>query len=106
MLAKYDKIVSLLEVVRVNGFYISYYFYCPVTQKRVIATLPFEPYSGKITFTYKEILLHPIKSYQKYYHTPVVVYDPNNEESILLKAFMQVQNKFQWHDEHGRFVCM
>jgi hypothetical protein len=106
MQTHYDKIVSLVEVVKINSSYISYYFYCPITKKRVISTLPFEPYSGKITFSYKEILLHPIKSYHKYYHTPIVVYDANTEETILLKAFAKVQHQFEWHNEKQSFICM
>lgn len=70
----HQNINNLLEYVKVDSFSIVCHFKCKETNKRVISTVAFEPYEGKIAFTWQDILFHPIKSYNRYYHTPITIY--------------------------------
>ena len=103
---KEDEIRNLLEYVKVDTHTVTCYFKCPQTNKRVISVVAFEPYDGKIEFSYKDILLHPIQSYHRYYHTPIVIYGHENENTIVYKAFKKVANKFRWNAQNNRYVCV
>jgi len=43
------------------------------------------------------MLLHPIKSYNRYYHTPIKIYGDDCQETIVLKAFEKVSKYFEWN---------
>lgn len=94
----HKNIISLLEYVRIDRFSVICYFKCHKSDKSIVSKVPFEPYSGKITFTFKEIMMHPFKSYNKYYHTPIVIYANEADETIVLKAFEKVSHYFTWND--------
>ena len=79
-----DNITSLLEYIKVDKFYISCHFRCRVTNKIVISTVPFEPYEGKIELSWQDIVFHPIQSWDKYYHTPITIYNSENEDTIVV----------------------
>ncbi len=97
-------IVSLIESVQVDKLYISCHFKCNIKGKTVVSTLPFEPYEGKIELTWYDILLHPIKSYNRYYHTPIIVYSDDTHETIVLKAFQKVSNYFEWNSQEKKYI--
>ena len=101
---KHKNIVSLLESIRVDEFYIVCHFRCKVKNKTIISTVPFEPYNGKIEFKWTDIVFHPIKSYKRYYHTPIIIFGDKSKETILLKAFKNVSNKFVWNKEEQKFI--
>ncbi len=104
-MSKNDKnIVSLLDHVRVDRFYVVCHFKCEVTKKVVVSTVPFEPYHGKIEITWQDILLHPIKSYHRYYHTPIVIYGNNCKDTVVLKAFEKVSEYFRWNNEEQKYI--
>ena len=99
-----ENIASLLESVKVDQFYVVCHFRCKVKDKIVVSTVPFEPYSGKIEIKWQDMLLHPIKSYDKYYHTPITIYGENCHETIVLKAFEKVAEYFKWNQEEQKYI--
>jgi len=101
---KSKKATSLLDFVRIDRHYVICHFKCKVKNKTVVSTVPFEPYDGKIEITFKEILLHPIKTYNRYYHTPITIYGENTHETIILKAFEKVSKYFIWNDQKQQYI--
>ena len=97
-------ILSLVDFVKIDKSFISCHFKCSIKDKTVISTVPFEPYDGRIEFTFQEIALHPIKSYNKYYHTPITIYGNDTQETIVLKAFKNVSNYFIWNAKEDRYI--
>ncbi len=97
-------IISLIEFVKIDKFYVSCHFKCNIKGKTVVSTVPFEPYDGKIIFTWQDILLHPVKSYNRYYHTPITIYGNDTHDTIVLKAFKKVSNYFIWNQQENRYI--
>lgn len=97
-------IVSLIEYVKIDRFYISCHFKCSVKNKVVVSTVRFEPFDGAIEFSWQDILFHPIKSYNRYYHTPITIYSNNSHNTIVLKAFKKVSNYFVWNNQENRYI--
>lgn len=97
-------IVSLLEYVKVDSFSVICYFKCKETNKSIVSSVAFEPYEGSIEFTWQELLFHPLKSYNRYYHTPITIYSNDIHETIVLKAFLKVSSHFIWSSEKNRYV--
>jgi len=106
MLISHQSINSLVEYVKVDSFSIVCHFKCKETNKRVVSTVAFEPYEGKISFSWQDILFHPIKSYNKYYHTPITIYADEIHKTIVLKAFKQVSKEFKWNDKTKSYICI
>lgn len=104
MLITNEKVILLLDYVKIDSYSVICHFKCKQTNKSVVSAVPFEPFKGKITFTYKEIFLHPIKSYNKYYHTPITIYGKQTEETIILKAFKKVARHFVWDAKKEMFI--
>jgi len=102
----YKNIVSLIDFVKIDRFYIVYHFKCKVTHKSIISSVPFEPYDGKIEISWQDMLLHPIDSYNKYYHTPITIYGEENEETIVLKAFKKVSKHFRWSQKDECYIYL
>ena len=100
----HQNIITLLEYVKIDRFSIVCHFKCKQTNKRVVSTVAFEPYAGKIEFTWMELLLHPIKSYNRYYHTPITIYSNEMDETIILKAFKKVSKHFKWSEETHSYI--
>jgi hypothetical protein len=93
----YEQILSHLERVHVDKFNVYCYFTCKDEKDRerhILSTLPFEPYEGKIELTYKDVLLHPLKSWDRYYHTPIMIYSQENQKTLVQKAFSLIEDKF------------
>ena len=86
--------LKLLEYVRIDKYTVTCSFRCPKTNKSIISVVPFEPYEGKITFSWKDLVFHPIASYKRYYHTPITIYSSQNKHTIVNKAFQQVSKRF------------
>lgn len=101
----YDQIISLLDYVKIDKTSIICHFKCKESNKEVISELSFEPYEGKIEITFKDLLLHPIESYKRYYHTPIVIYTNTTDKTIVLKAFKKVAHKFSWNSEAKQYIC-
>ena len=97
-------IMPLIEFIKIDKYHVSCSFKCSVTNRSVISVVPFEPYEGKIEFTWKEILLHPILSYNRYYHTPITIFGNNCHETIILKAFEKVAQHFVWDEKENKYV--
>jgi hypothetical protein len=104
MAIKYKHIVSLLEFVKVDKKSVICHFKCKVKNKTIISTVPFEPYDGKIIITFYDLIRHPLESYDRYYHTPITIYSNDCYETIVLKAFKQVSNKFDWNHEEQKYI--
>lgn len=102
----HNSVLPLLESVKVDKFYVVCYFKCDNHQKRIVSTVPFEPYAGKIEFTWIDILFHPIKSYNRYYHTPITIYGNDCQETIVLKAFEKVAENFRWDYKLNRYIAV
>jgi len=100
----HKNIVNLLEYVKIDSFSIVCHFKCTETNKSVVSSVPFEPYGGKIEFTWQELLLHPLKSYNRYYHTPITIYSNDIHETIILKAFQKVSKHFLWNSEKNKYI--
>jgi hypothetical protein len=105
MQTKQKNVTSLLEFVKIDRFYIVCHFRCKVTNKKIISTVPFEPYDGKIEISWQDMLLHPIDSYYRYYHTPITIYNYDNNDTIVLKAFEKVEKYFEWSESYKSYVC-
>ncbi len=104
MSIKDEKVSALIDFVSIDKFYISFHFKCKVKGKTVISTVPFEPFDGKIVFTWQDILFHPIKSYNRYYHTPITIYGGDSNSTIVLKAFKNVSNYFIWNAKEKMYI--
>ena len=102
----HKNIVPLLDYIKIDSFYVVCHFKCDITNKSVVSSVPFEPYSGAIEISYKDMLFHPIKSYNRYYHTPIIIYANECHETIVLKAFKKVSNKFKWSVEYKKFISV
>lgn len=97
-------IISLLDYIKIDSFSVVCHFKCQETNKSVVSSVPFEPYEGKIEFKWQDIAFHPIKSYNRYYHTPITIYGNDTHETIVLKAFKKVANKFKWNSEKNSYT--
>ena len=97
-------IAPLLEHIKINEFYVICHFKCRVTSKTVISTVAFEPYDGKIEISWKDLLFHPINSYNRYYHTPITIYNQDFNNTIVLKAFEKVSYCFEWSNSYNTYV--
>lgn len=104
MIQDYQKILALIEYIKINQFYVSFHFRCPITKEIVVSTVPFEPYDGKIKFKWYEIVFFPIQSYKRYYHTPITIYSAKEEHTILLKAFDKVKKNFHWDNKEKIYI--
>ena len=93
-----EKIMPLLDYIKIDKSVVACHFKCPVSKKKIVSTVAFEPYDGKIVLSWKDYLLHPLKSYNRYLHTPIVIYSQECEKSIVLKAFKQVASAFIWDE--------
>jgi len=100
----HDKVMPLLDSLKMDRFYVVCYFRCDVTKKTIVSTVPFEPYDGKIELTWQDKIFHPIKSYNRYHHTPITIYNSNCHESIVLKAFEKISNHFTYNRQKKRYV--
>ena len=100
----YKNIIPLLEFIRIDKSYVVCHFRCKIKNKTIISTVPFEPYGGKIEFTWQEIVLHPLKSYNRYYHTPITIYSKDCRETIVLKAFNNISKHFIWNMEKQKYI--
>ena len=96
-------IFSLLDHVKIDRFSIVCHFKCKKTNKSIVSKVPFEPYKGAIIITWKDVLFHPIESYKKYYHTPIVIYGNDHHETIVLKAFEKVSTHFRWNAQLQKY---
>jgi hypothetical protein len=96
---------KLLDHVKVDQYHIECYFRCRIKNKTVISKIPFEPFEGKIEFTWQDILFHPIQSYNRYYHTPIKIYDLKEDDHTLVqKAFNKVSKYFRWDSKLQNYV--
>ena len=98
------KIVSLLDFVKIDRFYVVCHFKCKIKNKTVVSTVPFEPYDGKIEISWQDMLLHPIESYNRYFHTPITIYSNDCHETIVLKAFEKVSQYFDWNAKEQKYI--
>jgi len=78
-------------------------FKCSESDKSVVSKVPFEPYTGKISITWREMLLHPFQAYTKYYHTPITIYGNNTYETVVLRAFEKVSKYFKWNENQQKY---
>ncbi len=104
MPADRKSVLPLVEFVKIDRFYISCHFKCRIKNKTVISTVPFEPYDGKLEFTWQEILFHPMKSYNRYYHTPITIYSNDCPDMIVYKAFKKVSRYFIWNQQQNKYI--
>ena len=100
----HKNILSLVEYLQIDALNVTCHFKCKDTNKTVVSSDPFEPFEGKIEFTWQEMLFHPLKSYDRYHHTPIKIYGNDNHETIVLKAFMKVSNSFRWNDKDEKYI--
>ena len=98
------EIVSLLDYIRIDKYYVSCHFKCLIKNKTVISTVPFEPYEGKIEITWQDVMLHPIKTYNRYYHTPITIYSDHSHKTIVVKAFKHVAKHFKWNSKEQKYI--
>lgn len=101
---KEHNITSLIDFVKIDRFSVVCHFKCKITNKSVVSTVPFEPYEGKIEITWQDMLSHPVDSYNRYYHTPITIYAKDTHDTILLKAFKKVSNKFKWSSKYKQYI--
>lgn len=104
MIMSHQNVISLLDFVKIDKFYVTFHFKCSVTNKTIVSIVPFEPYEGKIKITLTEALKNPIKSYNRYYHTPITIYGNDSQKTLVLKAFKKVSNRFKWSQEEEKYI--
>jgi len=100
---EHRNILALLDSVKIDRFSVVCHFKCEEGKAKIISKVPFEPYSGKIVISWKDMLLHPFESYNKYYHTPITIYGDDTHETIVLKAFEKVSNHFRWNSQEKKY---
>ena len=100
----HQNVVTLLEYVKIDSFNVVCHFKCKETNKSITSIVAFEPYDGKIEFTWLELFLHPFASYNKYYHTPITIYSNDTHDTIVLKAFSKVADRFSWNDKLKKYI--
>ena len=103
-MSKNKSIITLLESVKISKNYVVCNFRCSISKKLLVSTVPFEPYNGKIKITIKDIIFSPIKSYYRYYHTPITIYADECEDTIVLKAFEQISQYFIWNEDEKIYI--
>lgn len=99
-----EHVNALIDFVKIDRFYVSCHFRCKVKGKTVVSTVPFEPYEGKIEFTWQDLLFHPVRSYNRYYHTPITIYGADSHHTIVIKAFKKVSNNFIWSQKDNQYI--
>lgn len=104
MIENNKKIVSLLDYVKIDGYSVVCCFKCNVKNRSVVSVVPFEPFDGKIEISFKDMILHPINSYNRYYHTPIKIYGDNCHETIVLKAFRRVAHNFEYDNKEEKYI--
>ena len=97
-------VTDLVDYIKIDKFFISCHFKCKVKDKTVVSTLAFEPYDGRIEIGLIDIIIHPIKSYNRYYHTPITIFSKECNETIVLKAFKKVSNYFVWNQQQNKYI--
>lgn len=97
-------ILALVDFVTIDTEYISCHFKCQIKGKTVVSTVSFEPYDGRIDISIIDIIIHPLKSYNRYHHTPIVIFNQDVHETIVLKAFKKVSNYFIWNHTQERYI--
>jgi hypothetical protein len=97
-------VLRLLECVKIDSYSVVCHFKCQETKKIVISSVPFEPYEGSIVISWQDVLFHPVRSYNRYYHTPITIYGCETHETIVLKAFNKVATHFKWNDEKQTYT--
>ena len=100
----HQNVISLVDYLRIDSLSVTCHFKCDTTNKTVVSSVPFEPFDGKIELSWQEMLFHPIKSYNRYYHTPITIYGEDTHETIVLKAFMKVSNSFRWSLKDEKYI--
>ncbi len=98
------KVIELIDFITVDEFYVICYFRCNVKNKTVVSTVPLEPYLSKSRLKWSDIIFHPIKSYYKYYHAPVMIYGNECHETMVLKAFKKVSSYFRWSKRENKYL--
>lgn len=104
MKADVKNIIDLVDYISIDSLHISCHFKCKVKDKTVVSTVNFEPYEGKIEISVLDMLLHPINSYNKYYHTPITIFSKDCQQTIVLKAFKKVSNYFVWNQQEKKYI--
>jgi len=94
-----QKITPLVDYIKIDRTTVSCHFKCPVSGKKIVSTVAFEPFEGKVSLSWRDYLFHPVKSYNKYFHTPIVIYAQECDKSIIVKAFDQVASDFIWDEK-------
>ncbi|MBL0707945.1 MAG: hypothetical protein JJW00_02760 [Sulfurimonas sp.] len=97
-------ITSLLEYVQIDRFYVSCHFRCKFTNKSAISTVALEPYHDKADISWQDALMHPIDSYNRYYHTPITIYNYDSGDTIVLKAFDKISKYFKWSPSKKSYI--
>lgn len=95
---------DLIDFVKIDRQYISCHFKCTIKDKTVVSTVSFEPYEGKIDISLFDIIFHPLKSRDRYYHTPIIIHSDEHQNTIVLKAFKKVSNYFVWNQKENRYI--
>ncbi|DAB28830.1 MAG: hypothetical protein A2513_07785 [Sulfurimonas sp. RIFOXYD12_FULL_33_39] len=104
MLEDSKKILALLDYVKIDKYSVVCCFKCNVKNKSVVSVVPFEPFDGKIEISLKEMIFHPINSYNRYYHTPITIYGDGSKETIVLKAFKKVAHNFEYDELKHKYI--
>ncbi len=99
-------ITSILEYVKIDRSHVSCHFKCKLKNKTVVSTVPFEPFEGKIELSLQDIVFHPIESWNKYYHTPITIYNSTGNDTIVQKAFEKVSKQFTWDEQTQNYICI
>jgi hypothetical protein len=100
----YENIILLLDSLKMDRSHVVCHFKCDITNRTVISKVPFEPYEGKIKIRLQDMLLHPVESYNRYYHTPITIYNGSCNKTIVLKAFEKVSQHFVWSKQRKRYI--
>ncbi len=100
----HKNVLSLVDYLQINSLNITCHFKCKSTNKTIVSQVPFEPFEGRVELSWSEMLFHPFKSYNRYYHTPITIYGNDTHETIVLKAFMKVSNHFKYNTKDEKYI--
>lgn len=102
----YEMILPLVSHIDVTDTSISCHFICPKKNKEIISTVPIEPILVQHKISMLNFFLHPIQSWKLKHHKRTTIYGEDSENSLVLKSFYKISNKFTWNTKYNSFICL
>ncbi|HFU73991.1 MAG TPA: hypothetical protein ENK65_00395 [Helicobacteraceae bacterium] len=100
----YESIIPLIYKVEVNEDSVSCHFICPRIHKEVISIVPLVPMKVEYDLGFVDLLMHPIRSWQRMRQKERLIYGTAVENSLVVEAFQKIASHFKWNSQYNSFV--